>query len=117
MKCGFGSGHDFERRRLGVNKGKYLMLKLEDFEDRLDLEEDRLNELHRYLGNQYCHGLEPSFVGYKRCVAHLLLNQTRTYAIVVIILFFGDKIFKLVSIFAIQNVYFAIQLTWVRAGS
>jgi len=43
MRCGFGSGYDFERKRLGVNKSKYLMIKLEDFEDRLDLEEDRLN--------------------------------------------------------------------------
>jgi len=108
MKCGFGSGYDFERKRLDVNKGNYLMLKLEYFEDKLDLEEDRLNELHRYLGNQYCHGLEPSVVGYRRCVAHLLLDQTRTYAIVVIILLFGDKILQLVSIFIIQNVYFAI---------
>ena len=74
MRCGFGSGYYFEMNRLEVNKGKYLMIKLEYFEDRLDLEEDRLNELHRYLGDQYCHGLEPSAVGYKRCVAHLLLE-------------------------------------------
>ena len=108
MRCGFGSGYDFEMRRLGVNKGKYLTFKLEYFEDKLDLEEDRLNELHRFLGRQYCHGLEPSIVGYKRCVVHLLLDQIRTYVIVVIILFFGDKIFKLVSIFVVQNVYFGI---------
>ena len=42
MKCGFGSGYDFEMKRLGVNKGKYLMLKLENFEDILDSEEERL---------------------------------------------------------------------------
>ena len=84
------------------------MIKLEDFEDRLDLEEDRLNELHRYLGSQYCHGLEPSLVGYKRCVVHLLLDQARTYLIVLIIVLFGDKIFQLVSIFVLQNVYFGI---------
>jgi hypothetical protein len=51
MRCGFGSGYDFEMRRLGVNKGKYLMLVLENFEEMLDLEEDRLNELKRYLGH------------------------------------------------------------------
>ena len=84
------------------------MIKLESFEDRLDLEEDRFNEFHRYLGHQYCHGLEPSVVGFKRCVAHLLLEQTRTYLIVVIIVLFGDKILQLVSIFVIQNVYFGI---------
>jgi len=51
MRCGFGSGYDFERRRLDVNKSQYLTIKLEYFEDRLDLEEDRLNELKRYLGH------------------------------------------------------------------
>jgi len=84
------------------------MLKLEHFEDRLDLEEDRLNELHRYLGHQYCHGLEPSVVGYKRCVQHLLLDQARNYLIVMIIVLFGDKILQLVSIFVVQNLYFGI---------
>jgi len=108
MKCGFGSGYDFERNRLGMNKGKFLMTKLEDFEDRLDLEENRFNELHRYLGHQYCHGLEPSIVGFKRCVGHLLLDQIRTYLIVVIIVLFEDKILQLVSIFIIQNVYFVV---------
>jgi hypothetical protein len=117
MKCGFGIGYDFERNRLNMNKGVYLMTKLENFEERLDFEENRLSELHRYLGHQYCHGLEPAAVGFKRCVAHLLLDQTRTYLIVVVIVLFGEKILQLVSIFVIQNVYFAIQLIWVRAGS
>jgi len=72
------------------------------------MEENRQTEFHRYLGHQYCHGLEPSLVGVKRCVVHLLLDQTRTYAIVVIILFFGDKIVQLLSIFVLQNVYFGI---------
>ena len=45
MKCGFGNGYDFEMKRLGVNKGKYLMLKLENFEEILDSEEERFNEL------------------------------------------------------------------------
>jgi hypothetical protein len=101
MRCGFGSGYDFERKRLGVNKGMYLAFKLEYFEDKLDLEEDRLNEFHRCLGHQYCHGLEPSEIGLKRSVAHLLLDQTRTYLIVVIIVFFDEKILQLVSIFVI----------------
>jgi hypothetical protein len=108
MKCGFGSGYDFERARLGVNKGKYLMLNLEDFEDMLDREENRFNELHRYLGHQYCQGLDPSVVGYKKCVAHLLLDQIRTYLIVLIIVLLDEKILQLVSIFIIQNVYFAV---------
>jgi len=106
MRCGFGSGYDFERKRLDVNKGKFLIIKLEDFEDRLDFEENRFNELHRFLGHQYCHGLEPSVVGYKRCVVHLLLDQIRTYLIVVLIVLFEDKFLQLVSIFIIQNVYF-----------
>jgi len=50
------------------------MVKLEVLEDRLAEKEDRFNELHWYLGNQYCHDLEPSVVGFKRCVAHLLLE-------------------------------------------
>ena len=108
MKCGFGPAHDFEMRRLNANKGKYLTLKLEHFEDRLDLEENRFYELHRYLGHQYCHGLEPSIVGFKRCVGHLLLDQIRTYLIVLIIVIFGDKILQLMSIFVIQNAYFII---------
>ena len=108
MRCGFGSGYDFEMKRLGVNKGKYLMLKLENFEDILDSQEDRFNELQRYLGHQYCHGLEPSIVGYKKCVAHLLLDQTRNYLIVVIIVLFGDRILQLMSMFALLNVHFGI---------
>jgi hypothetical protein len=108
MTCGFGTGYDFERKRLGMNKGKFLMIKLESFEELLDLEEDRFNELQRYLGHQYCHGLEPSVVGYKRCVVHLLLDQARIYLIVVMIVLFDEKILQLVSIFSIQNVYFCM---------
>jgi hypothetical protein len=74
MKCGFGSAYDFERKRLNMNKGQYLTIKLEYFEDRLDLEENRYNELHRYLGHQYCHGLEPSAAGLKQNIIHLLLE-------------------------------------------
>ena len=108
MKCGFGPAHDFEMRRLNANKGKYLTLKLEHFEDRLDLEENRFNMLCRYLGHQYSHGLEPSAVGVKRVAVHLLLDQIRTYLIVLIIVIFGDKILQLVSIFVIQTAYFLI---------
>jgi len=50
------------------------MIKLEVLEDGLVEKEERFNELHRYLGHQYCHILEPSVVGFKRCVAHLLLE-------------------------------------------
>ena len=84
-----------------MNKSQYLTIKLEYFEDRLDLEEDRLTELHRYLGNQYCYGLEPSVVGAKRCVMHLLLDQIRIYLIVLIIVLFGEKILQLMSIFVL----------------
>ena len=101
LRCGFGPGYDFERQRLDVNKGKYLTFKLEYFEDRLDLEENRLTELHRYLGHQYCHGLEPSVVGYKRCVIHLLLEQIRGYLIVGVIVLFEEGLLQVVSIFVI----------------
>jgi len=50
------------------------MIKLEVLEERLAEKEERFNELHRYLGYQYCHDLVPSVVGFKRCVAHLLLE-------------------------------------------
>ena len=60
--------------RFELNKGKYLMIKLEVLEERLAEKEERFDELHRYLGHQYCHDLEPSIVGFKRCVAHLLLE-------------------------------------------
>ena len=84
------------------------MIKLEVLEDRLAEKEERFKELHRYLGYQYCDGLEPSIVGFKRCVAHLLLEQTRTYLIVAIIVLFDDRIFQLVSIFVMQHYYFGI---------
>jgi len=50
------------------------MIQLEVHEERLVEKEERFNELHSYLGHQYCHDLEPSVVGFKRCVAHLLLD-------------------------------------------
>ena len=50
------------------------MIKLEMLEDSLAKKEERFNELQRYLGYQYCHNLEPLAVGFKRCVAHLLLE-------------------------------------------
>ena len=93
------------------------MVKLEALEERQDEEEERFEELHRFLGQQYCYGLEPSVVGFKRCVAHLLLEQTRTYLCVAIIVFIDDRIWQLVSIFIVQNAYYGIQLTWVRAAS
>ena len=92
MRSGFGKGYEFEMNRLNLGKGKYLMIKLEEIVTRLDKEYERFNELHVYLGHQYCHGLEPSVTGYKRCVVHLLLEQTRTYLIVGVIVFFTDKL-------------------------
>jgi hypothetical protein len=74
MRSGFGMGYDFEMKRFGLNKGQYLMIQLEVLEERLVEKEERFNELHSYLGHQYCHDLEPSVVGFKRCVAHLLLE-------------------------------------------
>jgi len=50
------------------------MIKLEVLEERLAEKEERFNELHKYLGQQYCYNLEPSIVGFQRCVAHLLLE-------------------------------------------
>ena len=82
-----------------------------------DAEEERFDELHKYLGHQYCHDLEPSASGFKRCVAHLLFEQTRTYFVVMIILFFNDRLWQLMSIFIVQNIYYGIQLTRVRAKS
>ena len=73
--------------------------------------------MHIYLGQQYCFGLEPSAIGFKRCVAHLVLEQTRTYLIVGIILFVNDRIWQLTSIFIAYNVYYVIQLTLVQAES
>ena len=117
MSSGFGAGHDFEMKRLKVNQSKYLIVKLEMLEKKQDKKEERFNELHRYLGPQYCYGLEPSAVGFKRCVVHLLLEQTRTYLVVAIIVFFNDRLWQLLSVFVVQNLYFGIQLTWVKAES
>ena len=69
------------------------MIKLEVLEERLAEKEERFDELHRYLGHQYCYDLEPSVVGFKRCVAYLLLEQTRTYLMVPIIVLIDDRIF------------------------
>jgi len=74
IRSGFGIGYDFEMRRFELNKGSHLMIKLEVLEDKLAEKEEQFNELHRYLGHQYCHDLEPSVVGFRRCVAHLLLE-------------------------------------------
>lgn len=73
MVSGFGKGYEFEMKRLKLDRGEYLIYKLEAFEKRRDQEEERFEELHDFLGQQYCHGLEPSVVGFKRCVSHLLL--------------------------------------------
>ena len=99
MSSGFGRGHDFSMNRHRLQQGKYLNKRLEELEKRQDAEEERFNEMHIYLGQQYCSGLEPSAVGFKRCVVHLILEQTRTYLIIGIILFVGDKIWQLISIF------------------
>jgi hypothetical protein len=74
MISGFGKGYNFEMTRFKLDKGKYLMVQLEVHEERLVKLEERYNELHRYLGHQYCHDLNPSVVGFKTCVAHLLLE-------------------------------------------
>jgi len=74
MTGGFGKGYDFEMKRFKLNKGQYLTMKLEMLEQGLIEKEERFNELHRYLGRQYCHGLEPSVVGFKKCIARLLLD-------------------------------------------
>ena len=74
MRSGFGRGYYLEINRFKMNEGQYLMIKLELLEDGLAEKEDRFNELHRCLGYQYCYDLEPSLVGFKRCVAHLLLE-------------------------------------------
>jgi hypothetical protein len=38
----------------------------------------------------------------------LLLEQTRTYLIVAIIVFFEDRIFQLISMFVVQNLYLGL---------
>ena len=74
MISGFGEGYNFEMKRFSLSKGQYFMVKLGVHEERLVKEEERFDELHKYLGHQYCHGLEPSVVGYKKCIEHLLLE-------------------------------------------
>ena len=64
MSIGFGRGHDFIMNRLRLQQGEYLNAKLEELEKRQDMEEERFNEMHIYLGHQYCYGLEPSAVGF-----------------------------------------------------
>ena len=59
MKSGFGRGHDFMMNRERLQQGEYKMAKLEELEKRQDAIELRFNELHIYLGGQYCSGLEP----------------------------------------------------------
>jgi len=117
MSSGFGRGHDFNMNIRRLQQGLYLNANLEELEKRQDAEEKRVNELHIYLGHQYCFGLEPSTVGFKRCFAHLVLEQIRTYLILGIILFVSDRILQLISIFIAWNVFYVIQLTWVKAES
>ena len=74
MSTGFGRGYDFDMNRRRLHQGEYKMANLEKLEQMQDAKEERFDELHRFLGKQYCHGLEPSIVGFKRCVAHLLLE-------------------------------------------
>ena len=74
MTSGFGKGYEFEMNRFNLNKGDYLTLQLEMLEHRLVEKEEGFDELHNNLGRQYCHGLEPSVTGFKRCIARLLLD-------------------------------------------
>ena len=74
MSTGFGRGYDFDMNRRRLHQGEYKMANLEKLEQMQDAKEERFDELHKFLGKQYCHGLEPSIVGFKRCVAHLLLE-------------------------------------------
>ena len=104
-------------KRERLQQGEYKMAKLEELEQRQDAIEARFDELHAYLGHQYCSGLEPSSVGFKRCASHLVLEQIRTYLIVGIILFINDRLCQLISIFIAWNVFYVIQLTWVQAES
>ena len=73
-RSGFGRGHDLSMNRHKLQQGEYLNANLKEFEKRQDAEEERFNEMHIYLGQQYCSGLEPSAIGFKRCVAHLVLE-------------------------------------------
>jgi len=108
MRDGFGRGHDFDMNRLRLQQGEYLNEQLEKLEKSMDEKEDNFDELCRYLGHQYCYGLEPSVIGFKRCLTHLFLEQCRTYLILGIILFVGDRIWQLTSIFIVWNVYYGI---------
>ena len=74
MSSGFGRGYDFDMNRRRLQRGEYKMENFEKLEQSQDAKEERFDELHNFLGKQYCHGLEPSIVGFKRCVAHLLLE-------------------------------------------
>ena len=88
MNSGFGKGYDFEMNQERLQQGEYLIYNLKKLEKQQDMNNSRFDELQRYLGPQYCHGLEPTTIGFKKCVQHLLLDQTRTYLIVFIILYF-----------------------------
>jgi len=101
MSSGFGRGHDFNMNRHRLQQGEYLIANLEELEKRQDLIEERFNEMHIYLGKQYCYDLDPSLVGFKRCVEHIILEQTRTYLIAGIILFVGDRVWQIISIFIV----------------
>jgi hypothetical protein len=74
MSSSIGKEYNFEINRFNLRKCEYLLHELRVHEERSVKDEERFDELHRFLGPQYCHGLEPSVVGYKRCVAHLLLE-------------------------------------------
>jgi len=74
MKSRFGRAGHLKMNRRGLNKGEYKISILEEFEKKCDAKEDRFNELQRSLGHQYCYGLEPSAVGYRRCIMHLVLE-------------------------------------------
>lgn len=112
-----GRHHEFERKRARVNRGSFFMLKLEELEKTQDLKEERFLEMDTYLGQQYCEGLDPSVVGFKRCVYHLVIEQSRIHLIVLTIFFIEDKIWQLCIVFLLHNVYFVLQLTYVKAFS
>ena len=51
-----------------IDKGKYFMRKLNLNEEWLDKQQSRFDEMRTYLGIPYCEGLDPSAVGFDRCI-------------------------------------------------
>ena len=57
MSSGFGKGYDFEMNRGRLQQGSYLIYKLLKLEKEQDVQEERFDELQKYLGHQYSYGL------------------------------------------------------------